>query len=152
MDPAIDLAMGLVKASEGFQATRNRDPAAKWQIGYGHLLHGPQDSLWGATLTEPQAADLAEQTLATVRGQLAAALGEAKLSALTTGQQAALIDFTYNEGIGRFLSSTLYTDIKGGKLDDAAHQFGRWIYGGEPPTILPGLVTRRKAEIDLWLS
>lgn len=149
---AIDLALALVKRFEGFRATRYVDPAGLPTIGYGQLLHGQTDPLWNATLTEDQAADMVEQTLATVEAQIIAALGAGVYNTLTDGQKAAIIDFTYNLGIGRFTSSTLFTDIKDGKLSDAAQQFGRWVYGGNPPVILPDLVTRRKAEMDLWLQ
>ena len=143
-------ALSLVKQFEGFRSTRYPDPVGLPTIGYGHRLSGPYDPLWNATISQATADELADQDLEATAEQLTEILGEPIVDGLTDGQWAAILDFSYNLGCGRFASSTLCSDIKSGNLSDAAKQFGRWIYGGQPPKVLPGLVTRRTAETECW--
>jgi lysozyme len=143
-------ALDLVKTSEGFIPARSPDPIGLPTIGYGHKLK-PGDPLWDATITEPHAEALAGDDLNIVSIELRAILGDATVDALTDGQWSALLDFTFNLGSGAFEGSTLCAMIKAGQLNCAA-QFSRWIYAGQPPKILHGLVTRRAAEADLWSS
>jgi lysozyme len=61
--------------------------------------------------------------------------------------QAAIIDFTFNLGIGRLQSSTLRKRINSDNIDGAKIELGKWVRGGG--RILPGLVKRRAAEAAL---
>src|ERR1700761_6161039 len=155
MRPVPQAALALVKASEGMRVRRNLDPAGHSQIGYGHKLT-PDSPLWDATLTLTSATLLALDDLDHVAQELLSALGADRVLGLSEGQWSALLDFTFNEGIGRFEGSTLCAKIKAGQLHDAAAEFGRWIYGEDPHTgekvVMQGLVTRRAAETALWLS
>ena len=153
MRPVPQQALDLVKASEGFRASRNTDPTGNAEIGYGHKLM-PGDPLWNATLSEESAESLAMDDLEHVAQELTTILGDALVSELTEGQWAALLDFTFNEGAGRFEGSTLCAMVKTGQFADAAGQFGRWVYGcvNGSEVKLPGLVTRRAAETALWQS
>lgn len=155
MRPVPQQALDLVKASEGFRATRNTDPSGNAEIGYGHKMV-PGDPLWNATLSEESAESLAMDDLEHVAQELQNVLGEPMVTGLTDGQWSALLDFTYNEGIGRFKGSTLCAMVKTGQFADAGLQFNRWIYGADPETgaevQLPGLVVRRAAETALWQS
>jgi lysozyme len=153
MRPIPAASLGLLQRFEGFKATRNTDPAGNEQIGYGHLLHAG-DPLWDATISEAEAEKLALQDLAEVAVELTAPLGTI-VNTLTDNQYAALLDFTYNEGIGRLYGSTLLADLRTGNLADVPRQLKRWVYGrgaDGQEVELPGLVTRRQVEADLWLS
>mgnify|MGYP000078324199 CR=1 FL=1 len=61
----------------------------------------------------------------------------------------AVADLGYNIGLGNFQASTIRRMLNAGDINGAAAQFGRWIYGSGG--VLPGLVTRRAAERDLFL-
>jgi GH24 family phage-related lysozyme (muramidase) len=62
----------------------------------------------------------------------------------------ALLDFVYNLGQGNFQSSTLLEKIDAGKFEEAAEEFQKWNKAGGK--VLPGLVKRREAEKELFLS
>ena len=63
---------------------------------------------------------------------------------------AAIVDFTFNLGGGRLQTSTLRRRINQRDWAAAASELGRWIYGGG--RVLPGLVLRREAEVQLLRS
>jgi lysozyme len=69
---------------------------------------------------------------------------------LTDNQFAALVSFAYNVGLGALAGSTLLRKLNAGDYEGAADQFPRWSKGGG--RVLPGLVRRRAAERDLFLS
>lgn len=146
-------ALALVKASEGFRATRNPDPSGNNQIGYGHKML-PGDSLWNAVLSEEGAESLAMEDLETAAKEITAILGDPLIENLTDGQWSALLDFVFNEGAGQFRTSTLCSKIRAGLLSSAGAEFDRWVYAADPKTgaevKLPGLVNRRAAETALW--
>lgn len=72
------------------------------------------------------------------------------LAAESEGRLAAIVDFTLNLGAGRLQTSTLRRRINQRDWAAAAHELGRWVYGGGE--VLPGLVTRRAAERALLTS
>jgi lysozyme len=59
----------------------------------------------------------------------------------------ALVDFTYNLGVGRLQTSTLRRVVNAGDWQGAKEQLMRWTRGGG--RVLPGLVKRRAAEAAL---
>ncbi len=65
------------------------------------------------------------------------------------GRLAAIADFTFNLGAGRLQTSTLRRRINQRDWPAAATELRRWVYGGGK--VLPGLVTRREAEVALLL-
>jgi lysozyme len=60
---------------------------------------------------------------------------------------AAIVDFTFNLGAGRLQTSTLRRRVNQKDWAATAKELGRWVYGGG--RVLPGLVLRRSAEVDL---
>lgn len=62
---------------------------------------------------------------------------------------AAVADFIFNLGSGRYRASTLRRKIDVGEWGDVPEQLGRWVWGGGKK--LPGLVLRRRAESILVL-
>lgn len=153
MRPVPPQALALVKASEGFRATRNTDPSGNAEIGYGHKMV-PGDPLWNASLSEEGAEALAMEDLETAAKEITAVLGDPLIENLTEGRWAALLDFVFNEGIGQFRTSTLCSKIRAGLLGSAGAEFDRWVYAADPKTgaevKLTGLVNRRAAETALW--
>ena len=63
---------------------------------------------------------------------------------------AAITDFAYNLGVGRYRASTLKRRIDAQDWAGACVELAKWNKGGG--RVLPGLVKRRQAEIDLLRS
>ena len=59
------------------------------------------------------------------------------------------MDFTFNLGAGRLQTSTLRRRVNQRDWTAAGQELRRWVYGGGK--VLPGLVTRREAEVALIL-
>jgi lysozyme len=141
----------LVKTFEGFhrvvkeghpvQARPYNCPAGFWTIGYGHLCrqdHPPITMEQGDAylIQDISAAEFA------VRKLIQQLLGPY--------QQAALVSFVFNLGIGRLRGSTLRAKVNRGELDAVPAELRKWVYGAGQR--LPGLVLRREAEAALWLK
>ncbi len=66
------------------------------------------------------------------------------------GRLAAIVDFTFNLGAGRLQTSTMRRRVNQRDWLAAATELRRWVYGGGK--VLPGLVMRREAEIELLVD
>ena len=132
----------LVKQSEGFSAHPYKDSAGYGTVGYGHKIKAGEDFEDGLTVAEAEA--LMREDL----DKAAAGVNELVKAKLTQGQFDALTDFVFNLGAGNLRNSTLLRKLNAGYGDEAPAELLRWVYaGGEK---LPGLVTRRQREVDLW--
>ncbi|AOS78338.1 glycoside hydrolase [Hydrogenophaga sp. PBC] len=142
-------AIDLAKRFEGFHRVPKTDPgrahpyvcpAGYWTIGYGHLCdpkHPP--------ITEEEAEAYLAQDL---KVALAATLRYCPvLAAEPEGRLAAIVDFTFNLGAGRLQTSSLRRRINQRDWPAAVQELRRWIHGGGK--VLPGLITRRAAEVEL---
>jgi lysozyme len=78
--------------------------------------------------------------------------GVNKLVTYTINQNQfdALVDFSFNLGLGNLGSSTLLKKLNAGDIKGAAEEFLRWDKAGGK--VLAGLTKRRKAERDLFLA
>lgn len=148
------LCLGLIHQFEGeagqFRPVPAQDCVGNWEIGWGHKLPGPQYA--GAPLTAADADTLAILDLE-VAAQAVCARLAGRAAALTDGQYAALVDFTYNEGVTAFQTSTLAKKIAA--CDPAAaDEFDHWVYAHVDGKVvqLAGLVRRRAAEKALYLA
>jgi lysozyme len=144
-------AVDLAKRFEGFHHVPKSDPdrahpyvcpAGFWTIGYGHLCdqtHPPISQAEGeAYLTR----DLVTALDATLRFCPV-------LATQPEGRLAAIVDFTFNLGAGRLQTSTLRRRVNQQDWIAVGQELRRWVYGGGQ--VLPGLVTRREAEVALLL-
>ncbi|MCE2646976.1 MAG: lysozyme [Burkholderiaceae bacterium] len=144
-------AVDLAKRFEGFHRVPKSDPdrahpyvcpAGFWTIGYGHLCvqtHPPISQAEGeAYLTR----DLVTALDATLRFCPV-------LATQPEGRLAAIVDFTFNLGAGRLQTSTLRRRVNQQDWIAVGQELRRWVYGGGK--VLPGLVTRREAEVALLL-
>ena len=136
-------AIDLVQRFEGCKLTRYIDATGNPTIGIGHLIK-PGENLF--EITEDDALSLLHTDLRIA----ASAVLRLTDASLDDNQFSALIDFVYNLGAGIYQSSTLRTVINRGDLSEVAFQFKRWVFGGAVK--LPGLIVRRQAEADLFLS
>lgn len=141
----------MVERFEGFRAAPYPDPAtggAPWTIGFGSTRDAAGNPVTPATppVTIDEARRLA---LRDMRTALTAIKTDVTVP-LTTMEEAALIDFCYNLGVGNFGSSTLLRLLNQGEYLLAADQFVRW--DRADGRVLAGLLRRRIAERDLFLG
>jgi len=151
----IGLAMQLAQQFEGLHDLRDdgmiypyHDPVGLPTQAFGHLLsRTPGDDLekWPPISREEAdallEADMAKAELAVAR------LIDVPLS---PEQEGALIDFAFNCGGGNLQASTLRRVINRREYHEAPKQFMRWTYAGGVK--LRGLIRRRAAEVEMWLS
>lgn len=145
-------AIDLAKRFEGFHRVPKLDPerrahpyicpAGYWTIGFGHLCEATNPPITEDEGEAYLARDLQTAQAATLRYCLV-------LATESEGRLAAIVDFTFNLGAGRLQTSTLRRRVNQRDWPGAVHELRRWVYGGGK--VLPGLVIRREAEIDLLL-
>ncbi len=144
-------AIDLAKRFEGFHRVPKHDPgraypyicpAGYWTIGYGRLCDPRHPPISEVEAEAYLAHDLQAALTATLRYcPVLAAQPEERL--------AAIMDFTFNLGAGRLQVSTLRRRINQRDWIAAGQELRRWVYGGGK--VLPGLVARREAEVDLLI-
>lgn len=151
-----DQAAALVKRFEGLHDPDRRteaiepyhDPIGLPTIGYGHLLSREKWadlSRWPA-IPAAEAEDLLDADLTASAAQVVRLVRVP----LTDEQYGALVSFAFNVGAGLLAASTLLRKVNAGEHDEAAAQFGRWVFAGGIK--LPGLVRRRAAEAALYAA
>lgn len=142
-------AIDLAKQFEGFHRVAKHDPnrahpyicpAGYWTIGYGHLCGQQHPPITEAEAEVYLARDLQAALAATLRYCPV-------LATELDGRLAAIVDFTFNLGAGRLQVSTLRRRVNQREWVATAAELRRWVRGGGK--VLPGLVTRRLAEITL---
>lgn len=152
----LDIAAELCKRFEGFRAKPYLCPAGVPTIGYGstHYTGGTKVTLQDAPIGEPAArAMLLHELLNTYAPaviRLCPGLLVLAASQNDWRKLNAIVDFAYNLGAGRLQTSTLRRRINEGDWEGAQTELMRWVRGGG--RILPGLVTRRKAECALLIE
>jgi len=140
-------AVDLAKRFEGFHRVPKSDPgrahpyvcpAGFWTIGYGHLCDPTHPPISEDEAEAYLARDLVTALDATLRFCPV-------LATEPEGRLAAIVDFTFNLGTGRLQTSTLRRRVNQQDWTAAVTELRRWVYGGGK--VLPGLVTRREAEM-----
>ena len=129
--------LDFIKSYEGFSATVYNDVAGKPTIGYGHLMR-PGDS-YPNGITEAQALVLLAMDVAPVSAAV-----DRLASVCNQNQHNALCSFGFNLGIG-----ALQQMLNHGWAE-VPDQMLRWTHTGG--VVIPGLVRRRQAEVDLFCS
>jgi len=134
--------INLCMASEGCFLKAYKDSVGVPTIGYGST----RDVHMGMEITQQEADERLIQDLEEAWQHVYHLVNVV----LTQGECDALTDFVFNVGVGNFKKSTLLKYVNVGRTDDAAAEFGKWIHAGKE--ILPGLIKRREAERELFLS
>lgn len=134
----------IIKDAERLRLRSYLCPAGKWTIGYGDT--GPHVGP-GQVITEAEAEERFARRLANEFEPGVEQLLEVEV---TGNQFSALVSFAYNTGLEAFAQSTLLRRLNQGDVDGAAAEFGRWTRSRG--RVLPGLVTRRAAERELFLT
>lgn len=137
-----DKGIALIKKFEGCKLTTYKCPAGILTIGYGHTTNVNQ----GDAIPEEEADYLLRRDLdAAERCVNSCGAGN-----ITQGQYDSLVSFVFNLGCFHLKSSTLLKELIAGNDMSAAQEFLKWTRASGK--ILPGLVARRKAEMELFLS
>ncbi len=140
------LCRPLTEASESCRLTAYPDPAsggAPWTIGWGATGAGiVEGTVWTR--------DHADSRLTLDLNARADIIDRLVKVVLAPAKKAALVDFVYNVGEGNFESSTLLKRLNAGDYQAAADEFPKWnLAHGK---VMPGLITRRARERDLFLT
>lgn len=140
--------LDLIESFEGFSPKPYKDVAGIWTIGVGSIygLDGKRVKASHRHISKQEALQLMERDLKTT---------EVKITQLvkvpvTQNQFSALCSFVYNVGSGAFQRSTARMKLNRSDYDGCADEFLRWKYAGKKA--IPGLLRRRKAERELFLS
>lgn len=140
----------LIKKFEGFRSEAYQDSVGIWTVGYG-------STMWpdGKKVVKGQKMTMAEaEKVMAWELERKGSVILSGLPATTTinqNQYDALLSFAYNMGVGALLKSTLFRKVKVNPNDETIRaEFNRWINAGGKP--LKGLITRRKAEADLYFK
>ena len=139
-----ELALEKIKAFEGCRLSAYRDAAGVLTIGYGHT-RGVRE---GDKISQYWADDYLRKDIEAVEAQI-----EELGLTLSQPQLDALVSFVFNVGIGKFKESTLLRYIREGRSEnDIKRQWRQWVYAGNPPRPLPGLIKRREWESIRFFS
>ena len=139
-----DIAVGLCQEFEGFFPQPYLCPAGVPTIGYGTTRYpnGKVITLQDHPIAKDQAVGYMLDEIERVCYP-----GVLRLCPVLIQYPNALnaiIDFTYNLGVGRLQTSTLRRRINDKDWSAARYELSRWTRGGG--RVLPGLVRRRAAE------
>lgn len=131
----------LTESFEGCRLVAYQDVKGIWTIGFGHT---GVEVFPGMTITQAQA----EAFLARDIIWAANFVNRNVTAQLTQHQFDAVVDLTFNIGVGNFLHSTLLKLINAGLPVQAALQFARWSLARGK--VIAGLARRRQAEQALF--
>jgi len=137
-----DILEPLVKESEACKLVAYKKADNVWTIGWGHT---GDEVVEGLRWTQEQADAALVLDLQSHYAQTLALTPA--LQTYSPSRQAALADFVYNLGSGRYKTSTLRSAVLVGAWVSVKTQLGLWIH--EAGKVEPGLVARRKREIAL---
>jgi lysozyme len=149
-EATIAQAASIVKVYEGFKAKAYKCPAGVWTVGWGRT--GPD--VREGTVTNMQAEHdwleaRLEKDLVWLRNKLQPLV-------LESNQEAALLSLVYNIGTGNFMKSGVFRYLRnaenGGKLPLKLMEASWLSWNKAGGKVLNGLVNRRRAEWDLFIS
>ncbi|MFA5715356.1 MAG: lysozyme [Candidatus Paceibacterota bacterium] len=132
----------LIKHFEGLRLEAYQDSVGVWTIGYGHT-----ENVYPGRVIDEYGADI---LLKDDLKRFEAGIDKLALS-INQNQYDALVSFAFNLGLGNLSKSTLLKKVRVNPNDPTiADEFVKWIRAGGK--VLPGLLTRRKAEAVLYFS
>ena len=143
-----DKGLDLIKSFEGFSSDPYKCVAGIWTIGFGSIYGEDNKRVTPdhPSVTESRATELMQRDLGSI---------EYKVSKLvkvpvTPNQFSAICSFVYNVGSGAFQRSTARMKLNRENYRGCANEFLKWKYANKK--VIPGLLRRRYAERDLFLS
>jgi lysozyme len=141
-----DATIKLIKHFEGERLKVYADPIGLPTVGVGHLVKPGEKYKLGQMITPEESERLLRADLEMAE----AAVQRGIKIPLNDNQYGALVSFVFNLGEGNFMRSTLRQKVNQRDWQGAASEFGKWVNAGGKR--LAGLVRRRKAEAELFLS
>lgn len=141
---------------EGFRSAPYLDKAGHWTIGIGHKIK-PGEHF--TTLTEAEAFQLMKRDIEPIETFI-----NNYMPKITQNQFDALVIFIFNIGLTAFLNSSVFSNIKDKKFEEATKPWAKWINitqkvkdpqtGEMVKKLIPveGLIKRRAVEINLFNS
>ena len=140
-------AVEIIKEFEGLRLGAYLDSVGVPTIGWGttHYTDGSPVQL-GQTIS----AERAEELLAHDMHKFEEGIKKHVAIELNDNQDAALISFCYNLGLGAFYHSSLLRKINHHDIQEAADELPKWCHAGGH--VVGGLVRRRELERQLYLS
>jgi GH24 family phage-related lysozyme (muramidase) len=139
------VGVNLIKSFEGLKLEAYKPVPTEhyWTIGYGHYGSDVREH---EKITSSQAEELLKQDLKVY----AYSVNQNVSHSINQNQFDALVSFCYNVGKEALRTSTLLKKLNAGDVVGASNEFEKWVHGGGK--VLPGLVTRRKAEKALFMK
>lgn len=131
----------LTEQFEGCRLVAYQDQAGVYTIGYGHTK--------GVTPSMTCTTEQAEWWLRQDVEEAESAVNALVKVPLSQKQFDALVDFTFNLGIGSFAKSTLLKLLNASNFKKAALEFEKWNRAGG--VVRAGLTRRRLAEKNIFL-
>lgn len=144
---SLKLAAKIIKKWEGFEPMPYLCPGGVPTIGFGSTRYenGDEVALDDCDIDRKRGEEILLNHIKEVADQVRSVLKHD----LTENQEAALISFTYNLGIGNLKRSTLLLLINSGPMNqNIPREIKRWNKAGGK--VLAGLTARREEEADLW--
>jgi len=145
---ALKILALLIQEFEGLELNAYLCPAKVWTIGYGHT----EDVKQGDFITLQMANDILKKDMEKYwDGALRLSY---KLDKATPSQQAAIVDFCYNCGLGNYEKSSLRRLVGMQDWEGASKSILKWNKAkvNGVLTVLRGLTRRRIAESKLLLK
>ena len=143
-----DKGLDLIKSFEGFSSDPYKCVAGIWTIGFGSIYGEDNKRVTPdhPSVTDSKATELMKRDLWAI---------EYKVSRLvkvpiSSNQFSAICSFVYNVGSGAFQRSTARMKLNREDYQGCADEFLKWKYANKK--VIPGLLRRRYAERDLFLS
>ncbi|KAI3319328.1 lysozyme [Xylariaceae sp. AK1471] len=148
--PAVNQAtIDLISGFEGFSADVYDDPTGNPTVGYGHLCQqsGCSEIPYPLPLSEADGKNLLADDV--ISPQNCITMQTAESVVLNANEYGALVSWAFNVGCGNSGSSTLISRLNNGEDPQTviADELPQWNKSGGQ--VLPGLVRRRAAEVDL---
>lgn len=142
-----DKGLKLIRHFEGCSLRPYLDPIGLLTIGVGHLITKEDANKYSIGITSQEADNLLRHDCRKAE----TAIGKLITIPLTQGEFDGLVSFTFNLGAGALRRSTLRMRLN--RDEDrlsVADEFRKWTRAGGH--VLPGLIRRREAERELFLS
>lgn len=136
----------FIKNFEAYSPIPYICPAGYITIGYGHVVTENEKNNFKKEISKEEAEELLKKDLHKSEKAILRLISVP----LTNNQFDALCSFVFNAGSGALQRSTLRAKLNREEYEDAADEFLKWIWAGG--RILNGLVKRRRAERDLFIS
>lgn len=140
-----DKGLAIIEEFEGFRSKAYLCPAGIWTIGFGHTSGAGLPHVYkGMKVTKDEARHMLRRDVV----QYEQAVLRSVKASLSQNEFDALVSFCYNVGVTAFSKSTVVRVINAGKKAQVGAALAMWVKGGGK--VLPGLVSRRAKECDLF--